>query len=100
MSNNRHMVMPTDGQGHPLLPPIRTFKVQRLKIGTLELTDQGVEAHRFYVDPAGALCFETAVYVEEIKGIVARVPIILAPGTWWDVVETTSYFRTRMAGLN
>ena len=88
-----------DAEGNPILPALRTFLVRRPNATTMGmgmaglasgLGDDEVEAHRYYVDNTGALCFERVIWLQERGALVLGLPRAMAPGTWWDVTEIMS----------
>ena len=97
MSQNEH---------RPIFPPLRTFTVVRPNLQKESTTDvfrrdtveQIVEAHRYYVDNSGALCFEQHVWDMFTKQPCARMPICMAHGTWWNVVEISKHLEVRPSG--
>ena len=88
-----------DSEGNPILPPVRTFLVRRPTPGFMTsvatFAEEGVEAHRYYVDSTGALCFEQVVWVASQGSLMLLLPKAMAPGSWWDVTETT-FFDSRV----
>ena len=100
----------------PEFPPQRVFVVRRPNYGKTpsaqlmaqhagewvpsgevipDIIEQTVEAHRYYSDNAGALCFEQHVWDTFAMKVAARMPICMAPGTWFDVTEITPHFEAR-----
>lgn len=111
----------------PEFPPLRTFTVTRpnykkirvveafvstevakgltasqlvqCSISTIpEFIEETVEAHRYYSDNAGTLCFEQHVWDTFAMKVAARMPITMASGTWYDVVEISKHLEVRPAG--
>jgi hypothetical protein len=60
--------------------------------------EETVEAHRYYTDNAGSLCFSQHVWDTFMKQPTERMPICMAAGTWKDVVEITKHLEVRPAG--
>lgn len=80
-----------DPHGHPTMPPLRTFRVKRMNIGSTVFYEEVVEGHRYYTDPSGSLCFEMLIYLIKDRTVTTQIPVSMAPGTWFDCRETTVF---------